>query len=408
MPDSPQLADPLNQVLNGRSAPFVPVAPAYEGLGPLEFRRMESRWLKWRERLEKAGSDLLPVHYRTCLEIELDIEGEILDRWYPPPAWLELRTNRTPEGAAGCAVVRRVDDLFWLDSDGAATWIPPSGEAEREAEAADRSMRYADLWGRGHRDYRLDELTAEPLHGLAPTPEPDVAQSKNLAGAEQYEVARALLRRHRGKLPLYWYGSTPYNDLLGLLGFQGMMSSLVEQPEAVHTLLARGLPRPSARLAAAQQLGVGIVFVEECLASADLISPHMYREFVFPYTEQTLQFYEDRGLRTVLYFSGNLMPLLHDLKQLPFTALSFEEDRKNYGIDLAEVRRVMGPDRVLFGNVDAHFLEKASDDEVLAEVRRQIEVGGADGSFVLSVGSPMTPDTTLDRVRLFCESTQLI
>jgi uroporphyrinogen-III decarboxylase len=147
---------------------------------------------------------------------------------------------------------------------------------------------------------------------------------------------------------------------------------------------------------------------QESLSSADLISPDMYLEFSFPYTQRTLQFFEDLGFRTVLYFSGNLMPLLHHLKELPFTAIIFEEDRKNYGIDLAEVRRVMGPDRVLYGNVDAHFLEKASDDEVLAEVRRQIDVAGSDGNFVVSVGSPITPDTSLDRVRLLCESTQMI
>jgi uroporphyrinogen-III decarboxylase len=131
----------------------------------------------------------------------------------------------------------------------------------------------------------------------------------------------------------------------------------------------------------------------------------MHREFVFPYTKQALQWYEDRGFRTVLYFSGNLMPLLADLDTLPFTAISFEEERKNYGIDLATVRRAL-PAKVLFGNVDAAFVEKASDDEVVAEVRRQIAVAGEDDRYVLSVGSPFTPGTSLSRVKLFCESTQ--
>jgi hypothetical protein len=408
MPDSDRPADPLNQVLNGRSAPFVPVAPVYEGLGPLEFHRMELWWRRWRERLEAAGADLLAVEHEACLEVELGIEREIVDRWYPPPAWLTLRTNLTAEETAGCAVVRQGDDLFWLDREGQATWIPPNRVAYHEAQAADHSMPYADLWEQGLRGDRLDEIAVEPSHRLSAIPEPDAKQVDDVAGGERYEVARALLQRHPGQLPLYCTASSPYNSLLDTLGFQTMMSSLVDRPEAVHALLARALPGPSARLAAARQLGVGIVFVEECLASADLISPAMYREFVFPYTRDMIQFHEDQGFRTVFYFSGNLMPLLDDLKQLPFTALSFEEDRKNYGIDLAEVRRAMGPDRVLFGNVDAPFLERASDEELVAEVRRQIEVGGPDGNFVVSVGSPFTPGTTLERVRLFCESTQHI
>ena len=48
------LTDPLNLLLNGQTPPFVPVAPAYEGLGPLQFHRMTSRYQKWRDRLAAA------------------------------------------------------------------------------------------------------------------------------------------------------------------------------------------------------------------------------------------------------------------------------------------------------------------------------------------------------------------
>jgi uroporphyrinogen-III decarboxylase len=108
----------------------------------------------------------------------------------------------------------------------------------------------------------------------------------------------------------------------------------------------------------------------------------------------------------VLYFSGNPMPLLSYLKELPFTAVSFEEDRKNYGIDLGEIRRVLGPDRVLLGNVNASFLEKASEPEILEEVKRQIHLAGRRGNFIVSTGSPVTPGTSLERLRFFLQSTQ--
>jgi uroporphyrinogen-III decarboxylase len=91
---------------------------------------------------------------------------------------------------------------------------------------------------------------------------------------------------------------------------------------------------------------------------------------------------------------------------LPFDALAFEEDRKGYGIDLAKVRRIVGSDRVLFGNIDALFLETASDRELLLEVRRQIAVGGPADRFVVSTGSPLTPRTTRERLRFFVESTR--
>ena len=400
--------DPLNLILNGRRLPFVPVAPSYENLGPLEFHRVALRWSKWRDRLDAAGTDRLPVEYQAYFDLELEIHTDILDTCYPPPAWLILPTISTPPEVAGATVERRGDDLYWVAADGDATWLPPSRQAYHTRMADERSGHYARLWSQGHNAGNLEEAAARAQREARPAPNPSPDEMAAERDSGRYHLARALLARHPGNLPLYSSYEAPYISLLWLLGFQRMMSALVDSPDLVHQVLEGWVPRPSAALLAQRSLGIGIMFVEESLSSADLISPDMYLEFSFPYTRRTLQFFEDLGFRTVLYFSGNLMPLLHHLKQLPFTAIIFEEDRKNYGIDLAEVRRVMGPDRVLYGNVDAHFLEKASDDEVLAEARRQIDLAGSDGNFVLSVGSPFTPDTTLDRVRLFCQSTQVI
>jgi len=404
--------DPLTLLLNGREPSVAPVAPVYEGLGPLEFHRMELRWQKWRARLEAAGVEALPVDYGTYFDLELEIHRDILEGPYPRPTWLALPWNATPEEVEGCSVARRGGELFWVEAEGEESWMAPNREAHEEAFVADRSHHFARLWERGREESEVTAREESPAGGGEPSSEEAEAAlvSARYEGAlvsARYEMARALLGRYPDELPLYLSESSPYNSLLGRFGFQGMMYGLTERREEMHRVLESWVPRPSARAEAERKLGVGIVFVEECLASADVISPQMYLEFCFPYTKRMLEFYEERGFRTVLYFSGNLMPLLKHLRELPFTALSFEEDRKGYGIDLAEVRRVMGPERVLFGNADAPFVESASDEDLLAEVRRQLAVGGAEGNFVVSIGSPFTPKTSLERVRLFCESTRL-
>ncbi len=400
--------DAVTRALNGKPTDFVPVAPAYEGLGPLQFWRMERTWRAWSERLEAAGTDLLPVDYRTYLEVEHEISAELLDGAYARPAWVDLPRNQTEEDLRGSAIARRNGELFWLSGDGSASWLPPNRIAHQEAAAADEKQvsRWTSLWDRSNASGpAVQQAAARYMHELRPASPPAEAQAAALAGSQRYDLARALASRYPDALPLYTRGSCPYNWLPGLFGFQNLMYALIEQPDLVHRILENWLPQPSARLVAERQLGISLMFVPEIMASVDIISPAMYREFAFPYAKQALQFYEDMGFRTVLYFSGNLMPLLPYLNKLPFTALCFEENRKDYGIDLTQVRRAL-PEKILFGNVDAAWLEKASDQEVLAEVRRQIAVTGANGRFVLSVGSPFTPGTSLDRVRLFCESTQ--
>ncbi len=399
-----EFRDPLTMVLNGQPAPFVPVAPSYENLGPLEFRRMELKWRGWDARLRMAGADRLPVEYQAYFDVELETHREILDTCYPPPAWLGLPLVATPEEIAGCVVARSGEDLCWISPSGRETWLPPDRVTYHARLAAEKTHHYAHLWEQGFDPDAIDALGLAPE---APTtvsgPTREEVEAELASG--RYELARRLRERYHGSPPCYVYAPSPYGGLLGQLGFQGMMYALAQRRDVVHRVLQHGLPQPSLRFAAAKAFGVGIAFVEECLASADLISPQMYLEFAHAYTKPHLQFLEDRGFRTVLYFSGNLMPLLPYLNELPFTALAFEENRKNYGIDLAEVRRAL-PGTVLFGNVDAAWLERATNGEVMAEVRRQIAIAGRDGKYVLSVGSPFTPGTSLERVRFFCESTQ--
>ena len=394
--------DPLTLLLNGDQPPYVPVAPVYEGLGPLQFHRMALQWKKWWDRLEKAGTDRLEVGYQARFEVELEIETEILDRFYPPPTWLGLPWS---PGRVEAAVVRRGKDLFWVSGKGEA-WMPPNREAYYQSLTAQGSQSpYSNLWERkSDAEGLLRQAAAKPASVSSPTPGEVEAEMESV----RYDLPKALMRRYSENLPFYSDGCSPYNGLFGAFGFQEMMCAFAESPDLVHQVLESRRPCIEARLLAQRQLGITLIFVEECLSSADLISPKTYLEFCFPYTKQALEFYENLGFRTVLYFAGNLMPLLPYLRELPFTALSFEEDRKGYGIDLAEVRRAMGPARILFGNIDALFVEKASDEELLAEVRRQIEVAGRDGNFVVSIGSPFTPGTSLERVRFFCDSTKLL
>ncbi len=265
----------------------------------------------------------------------------------------------------------------------------------------------ADLWDRSKGADALAAAAAGPEHDPGLLPPPSAAQAEEAARSASYDLARRLAAEFPDALPFHRCINEPYISFTFKLGFQVAITALAERPDLVHRMLQRLQPQASAHLLAQRHLGMSLLHVQTCYCSADIISPTMFQEFVTPYTGSALAFYEGLGFRTVYYFAGNPMPLLPYLKELPFTALSIEEDRKAYGTDLREVRRALGPDRVLFGNLDASFVEQASDEDLLREVRHQIDMAGSQ-NFILSVGSPLTPATSLDRVRLLTESTRLL
>jgi uroporphyrinogen-III decarboxylase len=391
--------DLVTRVMQGEHVDRVPVALVYEYLGPLQFHRIERSWQLWKQLLDRAQVDRLPVSYEDYLAHEVEIETEVLGDIYRRPAWAMLRRNQTPEQLAGAELHRRGEDLYWINSDGSEHIIAHS----LQGEEAKVGSSWSDLWNRGETEEVVAQILEGMGHDAAPiAPAEDEIQA--VINSRSYDLGKELAQRYPDALAQYRHGSSPYNSLPYMLGFQALMYAMTELPDKLHKILEKLVPSPSAELLAERQLGVSLMHVEECMASADIISPAMYQQFSFQYDKLALEMYEHLGYRTMLYFSGNLMPFLKYLKELPFTALAFEEDRKNYGIDLAEIRRIIGPDKILFGNLDASFVETCTEEELLTEVRRQINVAGR-GNFILSLGSPLTPRTSLDRVRFITEAT---
>ena len=120
----------LSQLIAGQPMPFVPVEPLY---GWPESLPIELRWRNWSERLSDTGTERLVIDYGTYVDVEVGVYADILDSWYLPPISIELPTARTAYEVAGCAVERCGDDLFWLDLDGRATWLPPDRQAALDA-----------------------------------------------------------------------------------------------------------------------------------------------------------------------------------------------------------------------------------------------------------------------------------
>ena len=61
--------------------------------------------------------------------------------------------------------------------------------------------------------------------------------------------------------------------------------------------------------------------------------------------------------------------------------------------------------QVVLGNLDAlGLLETGSEADLRTEIERQLAAGRKNGSrFIMSLGSPVTPGTQVERVRLYCD-----
>lgn len=204
------------------------------------------------------------------------------------------------------------------------------------------------------------------------------------------------------KLPLLHVG-TPLWGCHGIWGFEAMMTAVAETPELIECACDRLATRACRSVRQSAALGARAIWLEECMT--DMVSPQHFARRHLPYLKRIVGEVRAQGLYSVYYYCGDPTGKLDLLIESGADALSFEESKKGFEIDVEEVVRVVDGRMAVLGNLDAiNLLEHCSDEELRTEVARQIAAGRANGSrFIMSIGSPVTPGTPIDRVRRYTD-----
>ncbi len=368
------------KALAGGKAEAMPAVIDYMSLYLAE--RTERAYVEaYRERLERKGR--VRIDPDEDVQIRARAILEAYDCFQEQHDWLHVFGGPSPKALSQRELVLEDGKVFELDhAAGTRRQMLLSGQETKTQELRDQfeQIRQANK-SRRHLDKRLAEHRAR-----ARTARGDLRLVKTIVrqrGTEQF---------------IYTGAAAPFWALYDLFGFEGMMMALYDAPHLVFAVMDDALETTLKSAQAFKDAGGQGIRVEECLVSADMISPAAYERFVLPYEERLFSQLRRMGLKTILYFCGDVMPRLPALCRLPIDALMVEESKKNFIIDIGEVRAAVGSDLCLLGNIDSYaVVQKGTEAALAAEVARQIQVAGADGAFIVGVGSPLPLDTPPER-----------
>jgi len=217
------------------------------------------------------------------------------------------------------------------------------------------------------------------------------------------DLAQRLLAEFGNDHFTFDYASTPLWNCYSLWGFEGMMTMIADHPDLVQYACDRFLKSRLRNIQRAAALGANVIWIDDSLT--DLISPRAFEKLNLPYLSKMVGEVHSLGLHSIYYFCGNPAGKMSLLLESGAEALALEENKKGFVIDLAEIVKVVQGRCVLFGNLDAiHLLPYADEKTLRAEIRRQINIGRDNRSrFIMSIGSPVTPGTTPEQVRRYCD-----
>lgn len=370
----------LPRALAGETSGPVPCAPLYLGLF---YAGRQRPVLAEVYRELAAGAEELELTLEREAQARALTWQRLYDRLSPSPAWVPGMLGPNRAGIDGARVV-------FLP--GQCLWYPP-GAAEPAGDLlAPWEGHHPGVWEAENAPDSLEGVDAAvPVR----TSEDYLADDRALCPRVLQETMSALA------CPDIATGS-PYWTCYGLFGFAGLMRNLRQRPELVLRAAERALQNRLAYAEAAWRAGFRVLYIEECLSGSDLISPEDYRRFVWPVLRDMLEECRRIGLQTVFYHCGGVEDRLELLAGSAANALAFEESKKGFIIDLARIRREIGPDKVLFGNTDVVLVRDSSPSRITEDLQRQYAEAGP--RFVVSIGSPLTLDTDEEKIAVLGEA----
>lgn len=135
-----------------------------------------------------------------------------------------------------------------------------------------------------------------------------------------------------------------------------------------------------------------------CFNTNPFFSPAMFSEFVTPYLAQIVKAYRDLGFYTIKHTDGNIMSILDQMVQCNPHALHSIDPQA--GVDLAEVKRLVGDKVCLIGNVNCGLLQTGTEDVVVADVRRALHQGMPGYGYIFSTSNCIYTGMPLERYEL--------
>lgn len=187
-------------------------------------------------------------------------------------------------------------------------------------------------------------------------------------------------------------------------GESALLEMMVEDPGLLDYIARKALESGVEQVRALASCGGDGIFVDESLATSDAISPAQYERFCLPVTRGLVDEIHRQDHKAFVFYFGGIADRLDLIAATGADAIGVEASMKGYTNDLPDIAKRLGKRVAVLGNVDPlGTLEKGTDAELEAELARQAKAREFARGYIASTGSPITPRTTLARVRRFIE-----
>jgi len=134
-------------------------------------------------------------------------------------------------------------------------------------------------------------------------------------------------------------------------------------------------------------------------AGCSVISPKIYREFVRPYHQEIMSYWQGKGRTLGLHICGDIDPIIEDLVSLGFDMIDIDTPSS-----LAQALTVAEGKVAICGNLSPVLFAQGTKEDIEEAVKGCLDIGKAHAGYILSPGCALPRDSIYENVKHFMEA----
>jgi uroporphyrinogen decarboxylase len=223
---------------------------------------------------------------------------------------------------------------------------------------------------------------------------PDPTKDRRLP---QYLEAISEARKQVPDAPVSPIISGPWTIAIGLREATGLIMDAMKDPDYVHELMQFCTQVSITYGEALLSIKAGPNY-SEAPASCSLISPKIYRTFVFPYHKQMVDHFKEKKTGIGLHICGYADPILEDMVSTGVTNISIDALT-----DLAKAVEVTRGRAVLIGNVDTNLFYSGTREKMKQAIKHCIDLAPKDSGYIVASGCEVPGIAPPEQIDWFME-----
>jgi uroporphyrinogen decarboxylase len=203
--------------------------------------------------------------------------------------------------------------------------------------------------------------------------------------SEHLELTKKLYEAKGHETPIVGFVFCPLGILSMMTGLEKLLIDLKRNPDKTRGALRNITETVKQFCGALIEAGCHAIMFDTLFASKTIMSPKMWDEFEGVYVQEIAEFVREKGAMVMIHNCGGGIYFDKQIERMNPVAISYQHIPSDC-VSMEDIEEKYGKDITLIGHIEPGWLMDATEEELRAKCREQIDVYKKDGGFILATG----------------------